>query len=567
MGFQGRELLADYSSKVKSILRFLTMSLKNEYSKIRYDAIVEELDDLEPDSSSHYSAKAHTFEDPTVADYYRKLYESTEYEGRHHFDPEFTWEHEEERELIRKTDYKVTLLAFILFVSLDIDRGNLSNALSNNMLDDLNLTTDDMNLGSVINLLSFLSVELPSQVLSKRYGPNISIPVQICLFSIVGISQAFLTGKTGFFITRSLLGLLQGSFIPNICLWMSYFFSGKELPTRLSYFYIANPFTSAFSSLIAYFILHLDGVCGISGWRYIFAIEGAFTLGIGLWAFTQMVSSPVHTKTWFNPKGWYTYRQEKIMVNRILRDDPSKGDMNCHEALSFGHLKKSLADYDIWPIYLVRFLSDINVKPIARYLSLTLRELGFTTLTTNLLLIPSSLAGIVTMLAVAYLSEGINQRGLVIMLGPLWCLPCLFLLRYWPAAMIETWPTYFIMITALAHPVGTVLTVTWCSSNASSVSTRAVSAAVVNMFSQSAGIFAAPIYRSDDYPLYKRGNSTLIVYNILAVVVCIAAKLYYMARNRHKERLWNAMSLEQQQEYLKTTQDRGNKRLDFRFVH
>lgn len=51
------------------------------------------------------------------------------------------------------------------------------------------------------------------------------------------------------------------------------------------------------------------------------------------------------------------------MVNRLLRDDPSKGDMNNREAVSFSGLIKSFLDYDLWPTYLVsawRF--DVDVR-------------------------------------------------------------------------------------------------------------------------------------------------------------------------------------------------------------
>lgn len=46
----------------------------------------------------------------------------------------------------------------------------------------------------------------------------------------------------------------------------------------------------------------------------------------------------------------------------------------------------------------------------------------------------------------------------------------------------------------------------------------------------------------------------------------VFAKLYYVLRNRYRDRVWNAMTDEQRAEYLATTTDKGNKRLDFRFA-
>jgi hypothetical protein len=44
-------------------------------------------------------------------------------------------------------------------------------------------------------------------------------------------------------------------------------------------------------------------------------------------------------------------------------------------------------------------------------------------------------------------------------------------------------------------------------------------------------------------------------------------KAYYIYRNRQRERIWGAMSKDERIEYLATTTDKGNKRLNFRFVH
>jgi hypothetical protein len=59
------------------------------------------------------------------------------------------------------------------------------------------------------------------------------------------------------------------------------------------------------------------------------------------------------TKTWFRPKGWFTDRQEVIAVTRILRDDPTKGDMHNREALTLKLLWKAFLDYDLWPLYIM----------------------------------------------------------------------------------------------------------------------------------------------------------------------------------------------------------------------
>lgn len=72
----------------------------------------------------------------------------------------------------------------------------------------------------------------------------------------------------------------------------------------------------------------MNGINGLAGWRWLFALEGTLTGLIGIFAFFYMPPSPTQTASHFRGKdGWFSERQEKILVNRILRDDPSKGNL------------------------------------------------------------------------------------------------------------------------------------------------------------------------------------------------------------------------------------------------
>lgn len=88
------------------------------------------------------------FLDTKIADHYRKIYEVAKYECRHVFDPDLTWTYAEERRLVRKLDVRVCLWACIMFFALQVDRKNLVQAVSGNMLDQLHLSTNDYNYGA-----------------------------------------------------------------------------------------------------------------------------------------------------------------------------------------------------------------------------------------------------------------------------------------------------------------------------------------------------------------------------------------------------------------------------------
>lgn len=204
------------------------------------------------------------------------------YEGRHRYDPSATWTDAEERSLIRRLDVRVCAYCCFMFFALQLDRGNITQALSDNMLKDLRMTTNDYNNGQTIFYVSFLVAELPSQLVSKKIGPDNWIPIQMICWSVVACSQARLTGRATFFITRALLGVMEGGFIPDIILYMSYFYKSKELPIRLSFFWGAYAMTFVVGAFLAYGILHLRGHDHLAGWRWLFALEGCLTALIGI---------------------------------------------------------------------------------------------------------------------------------------------------------------------------------------------------------------------------------------------------------------------------------------------
>jgi hypothetical protein len=78
---------------------------------------------------------------------------------------------------------------------------------------------------------------------------------------------------------------------------------------------------------------------------------------------------------------------------------------------------------------------------------------------------------------------------------------------------------------------------------------------------------ASNVYRKYDAPRYRTGNRNLLIVVVLNIGMYLFIKSYYVLRNRSREKKWNALTVEQKRNYLDTTKDLGNKRLDFRFAH
>ena len=93
--------------------------------------------------------------------------------------------------------------------------------------------------------------------------------------------------------------------------------------------------------------------------RYL--IEGLMSVVVGLITFFVMPASITETHKilrgkipWLHGKtGWFTPHEEAILVNRLLRDDPSKGDMNNRQHVNLSGIWKAIKDIDLWPVYIV----------------------------------------------------------------------------------------------------------------------------------------------------------------------------------------------------------------------
>jgi hypothetical protein len=62
------------------------------------------------------------FDDDGLSTYYRPR---EDYEGYHRFDPKAVWTKEEEKALVRKIDWRIMAWCCIMFIALQLDRGNI----------------------------------------------------------------------------------------------------------------------------------------------------------------------------------------------------------------------------------------------------------------------------------------------------------------------------------------------------------------------------------------------------------------------------------------------------------
>ncbi|KAF4827183.1 putative transporter [Colletotrichum tropicale] len=223
------------------------------------------------------SVEPHVFSNPRRTAHWQQVYESATYEGRHRFNATLTWSMEEEKRLKNKLDWRIMTSVWVMFSSLDLVRRNVNRAVSDNMLDDLKMNTkqvvdspSDYNTGQTIYLVCFLAAELPGGLISKKVGPFRYTPTIITMFGALCALQTLMNKRASFWAFRGLLGFVQGGFIPEMVLYLSYFYKNNELPIRLSVFYTVIPATQIYGgALLAASFLAMRGIRGWAGWQWL----------------------------------------------------------------------------------------------------------------------------------------------------------------------------------------------------------------------------------------------------------------------------------------------------------
>jgi hypothetical protein len=134
------------------------------------------------------------------------------------------------------------------------------------------------------------------------------------------------------------------------------------------------------------------------------------------------------------------------------------------------------------------------------------------------------------------------------------------------------------------------INVAWVSKNANNVGTRTVASALYNVRNrrprfvppisgpttnshnvqisvQIGHVAYSFIYVESDKPYYRDGNTKLLAINVLSILIFLLTKAYYVWRNQYKEAVWSGMSEAERAEYVRTSGEKGCRRLDFRFAH
>ena len=130
----------------------------------------------------------------------------------------------------------------------------------------------------------------------KRFRPSIWIPSIMVVWGFMTIMLGVVKSFGGLLVVRSLLGLAEGGLFPGITYYITMWYRRHECGLRMAIFFSAATAAGAFGGLLARGIMEMEDVGGLSGWNWIFILEGLATFLVGkitLWFAVVLYHIPV----------------------------------------------------------------------------------------------------------------------------------------------------------------------------------------------------------------------------------------------------------------------------------
>jgi len=229
-----------------------------------------------------------------------------------------------ERRTLRRVTWRLLPLLMVSYLVAYIDRVNIGFA-ALEMNKDLHLSASVFGLGGGIFFLTYFVFEVPSNLALEKVGARRWIARVMISWGIVSAAMMFVTGPTSLLSVRCLLGAAEAGFFPGVILYLTYWFPAEQRARIVAIFMVAIPVSSFVGSPISAALLGLHGWLGIKGWQWLFLLEAAPALVLGIVFFLVMPDRPADAR-WLAP-------DERAWLIRKLEAERTRARPLAHMAL------------------------------------------------------------------------------------------------------------------------------------------------------------------------------------------------------------------------------------------
>jgi MFS family permease len=391
--------------------------------------------------------------------------------------------------------------------------------------------------------LGYILFEVPANITLKRTSPKFWLPTLTLIWGIVTTLQGVVQNLTGFYIVRFFLGVAEGGLFPGVIFYLGFFYLRDERQFRVSFFFSAASLAGAFGGVLAYGIAHMAGVAGLNGWRWIFIIEGIFTVLVSIGAYFFISDYPETSK--------FLSEDEKHVLAKRLEGD---NDATPHEGFSWANVAHALGDPKVWLYCFAYHSMSLPLYTLSLFLPTIIASLGYTAAQAQLLTVPPYVLAFFLTLGVAWLSEKYKKRtpfaiasasvaiiGYIILLAN----NGYYVVTTHSGGTTVKTPQYNhpgisylgVFFAAAGIYPASALALGWPAVNVSGGTKRATAGGLQITIGNLGAIIGTQLYRAEDTPRYTVGHSVALGYLVLNILVTLTIYWYNTKQNKKREAL------------------------------
>ncbi|KAI1434396.1 retrograde regulation protein 2 [Xylaria sp. CBS 124048] len=431
------------------------------------------------------------------------------------------------RRLRRKVDLRLCTIAGILCSLNLLDSGVISSAAVTSLPTDLDLTGDRFSVAIFIFTISSIAFQLPSTLAVRTFGPRLWFSFIAFAFGVITMSTAFIQTWQQMIALRVLLGASMSGIFPGLTYLISTWYPRREQQTRFAFLQIGEVVILATGGIVNFGLNQLDGRGGISGWRYMFLVQGLISIVLGLITYFWMVDFPEHAHRSF----WFLSTDEQeLAVARIKAD---RKDVEV-ETFAWSKLLVHAKDPKIYGFAVMFFLLNIVSTSLSYFLPSILQSgLGFSENQSILLNAPPYYYAVIPVLLSSIIGDKFRLRGPVIIFNCVTLIVGFSLLGFAEQNSVRYFGSF---LATGAYVSNWAALSAYQANNITGQWKRAFTAATSTALNGAGGIAGSFIVRAQEAPRFPTAIWVCIGSHILMILIVAVFTVYFQAANKRAAR-------------------------------
>ncbi|WWC90918.1 uncharacterized protein L201_005856 [Kwoniella dendrophila CBS 6074] len=442
-----------------------------------------------------------------------------------------------ERRLLLKLDAVILPMTVLMYLSANLDRGNIGNARLQGLQKELLDNSD--NKYSVVLLsfyITYMLGSIPGTLLSKAFPPNYALGAGCLIWAIAASCMAGCHNYASIIVCRLFIGLGESIFGQAVVLHYSLWYKKNEIATRLAAFIGAGVLAGAFGGLIAYGVSHIKS--HIETWRILFLIEGLPSVLLGISVVLFLPGRPEHSR-------FLTESERQLELLRLRSQNLDEGDTG----IDWNGVKRAFTDWKSYVITFIYSCMQLTLSSISGFFPTIIASLGYTNADAQLYTVPPYAVGFVVMVIVNHFSDRLHKRGpFIIGVFTTNLVGWLLLLVVTHNNRARYFATFCIVIGGYCT---IPLIQSWVSNNTGSQSQRAVHLGFLNSLANWAALTSPFIFPTSQKPYWHTGFGLNLGFSVAAIIVTSIMMIYYTRENARRDKVEGKPVLGQKVEQAK----------------